>query len=96
MFLGMVASVGLLGMIGSLLVRSPCASVAPREMTKSTTPTVGTTDVRPLLTVLTLVAILVATMGGLAWFFAIAGFTEMRGWNRISTLSRSLRSLGWC
>ncbi len=33
-------------------------------------------------------------MGGLAWFLAVAGFTEMRGWNRISTLVAFL-ALAW-
>ena len=49
---------------------------------------------RPLFGVLTIVIFLVATMGGLAWFFAIAGLTELRGWNRIS-IAISFLALAW-
>ena len=51
-------------------------------------------DVRPLLGVMTIVAILIATIGGLAWFFALAGATELRGWNRISIVIAFL-ALAW-
>ena len=79
MFLGIVGSIGLLGMLGVLLVRSIRSRGSPRSDNDDVDH-----DVRPLFGVLTIVIFLVATTGGLAWFLAIAGFTELRGWNRIS------------
>ena len=93
MFLGIVAGVGLLGMIGSLLVRA----VRPRRVAPHDDDDEADgadEDVRPMLGVMTIVAILIATIGGLAWFFALAGATEVRGWNRISIVIAFL-ALAW-
>ncbi len=88
MFLGLVGSIGLLAMIGALLVRVARPGT-PRDDRGGTGD-----DVRPLFGVLTIVIILVATMGGLSWFLAVAGFTELRGWNRISIVVAFL-ALAW-
>jgi phosphoglycerol transferase len=106
MFLGLVGSIGLLGMIGALLVRVARPGAAPADDGdgdddddddddggRGRLPRRGD-DVRPLFGVLTIVIILVATMGGLAWFLAVAGFTELRGWNRISIVVAFL-ALAW-
>ena len=101
MFLGLVGSIGLLGMIGALLVRVARPGAAPTDDGddddddggRGRLPRRGD-DVRPLFGVLTIVIILVATMGGLAWFLAVAGFTELRGWNRISIVVAFL-ALAW-
>ena len=90
MFLGLVGSIGLLGMLGALLVRAVRSRGSPRQRDDDNIDK----DVRPLFGVLTIVIFLVATMGGLAWFFAIAGLTELRGWNRIS-IAISFLALAW-
>jgi hypothetical protein len=77
MFLGLVGSVALFGMLGTMLVRV----VRPASGRHASD---DDEEVRPLLSVFTLVVLLVATIGGLAWFIAIAGLQEIRGWNRSS------------
>jgi phosphoglycerol transferase len=77
MFLGLVASVALLAMIVSLFVRA----LRPPEPADAHG---RDDDVRPLLAVLTLIGVLVATTGGLSWFLGLAGLRDIRGWNRMS------------
>lgn len=73
-FLGIVGSIGLLGMIGSVLL----AGIRRRGPSDR--------DPRFIFAVLTLCWILFATTGGLDWVLAIVKFQLIRSWSRTSIL----------
>jgi hypothetical protein len=41
-------------------------------------------EARPLLAAASLTLVMIGVSGGLSWFFTLAGFTEIRAWDRVS------------
>ncbi len=71
-FLGAVGSVGLLGLLIALFgVGAPAAETARRKLIRR-------------LAALTGLAIVLGVTGGFEWIIGLAGFTQIRAWNRIS------------
>ena len=71
-YLGLVASIALLAMLGWVAF-----SVVGNSARVNQNP-------RGLLAWLTLIWVLIATTGGLDWFAPVLGFSQLRAWNRVS------------
>lgn len=82
-YFGGLATIGLVAMLAWLLLR---IMGKPERAAHD--------DSRPLLAVLTVVWMLIATTGGLSWLTNLVGFTQLRAWTRVSILLMFL-ALAW-